>query len=91
MRTRPWYDEWKSDIGEVRFVLTVKLDLPPEIGEDEVRLLVALRLLEEHQVSLGKAAEIAGYSKPAFMEIASKRGVAIIDYPPGDLERELSL
>lgn len=72
-------------------MLSLTVDLPPDFSADEVRLMIALRLLEEHKVSLGKAAEIAGYSKGAFMEVASKHGVSIFDYPTGTLERELSL
>jgi len=70
---------------------TLTVNLPPDITDEEACLMLALRLLQEHRVSLGKAAEIAGYSKPAFMEVASKHGVAVFDYPPGDLERELAL
>lgn len=72
-------------------MLSISLDLPPEITSDEVRLLLALKLFETHRVSMGKAAEIAGYSKPAFMEIAGKYGVAVFDYPEGDLEKEMGL
>ena len=70
-------------------MVSLQLDLPPDITADEARLLLALKLYEEHRISLGKAAEIAGYSKRAFMELAGKHGVAIFDYAPGDLEREL--
>ncbi len=70
---------------------TLSVELPPDISADEARLLLALKLFEEHRVSTGKAAEIAGYSKAGFMEIAGKHGVAVFDYPPGDLEAELGL
>ena len=72
-------------------MFSLTLDLPPDITADEARLLLALKLFETHRVSIGKAAEIAGFSKAAFMEIAGKYGVAVFDYPPGDLERELSM
>lgn len=72
-------------------MLSLSLDLPPDISADEARLLLAIKLFELHRVSLGKAAEIAGYSKAAFIEIASKNGVAILDYPAGDLEKEMAL
>lgn len=72
-------------------MVSISLDLLPEITADEARLLLALKLFETHRVSLGKAAEIAGYSKSAFMEVAGKYGVAIFDYPPGDLDREVGL
>lgn len=69
-------------------MLSLTIDLPPEITADEARLLLALKLFETHRVSIGKAAQIAGYSKTAFMEVASKHGVPVFDYPPGELERE---
>lgn len=72
-------------------MVSITLDLPPEITPEEARLLLALKLLETKRVSIGTAARVAGYSKAAFMEIASKNGVAVFDYPPGDLERELDL
>lgn len=42
-------------------------------------------------MSLGKTAEIAGYSKTAFGEVAAKHSVAVLNYPDGDLEQELAL
>jgi predicted HTH domain antitoxin len=72
-------------------MLSITLDLPAEITADEARLLLALKLYEEHRVSLGKAAEVAGYSKSAFMELAGKHGVCVFDYEPGDLDHEASM
>ena len=67
------------------------LTLPPEIGSDKVRLLLAIQLVEDERVSLGRAAEVSGYSKQTFMEILGRRGVPVIDYPPEDLGAELAL
>lgn len=55
--------------------ITVKL---PEINikEEEIKLLLAIKLLEDGVVSLGKAAEIAGYSEKAFVEILTHRGIS---------------
>jgi len=42
----------------------ISFNLPElNIKEDEVKLLLAIKLLDEGVVSLGKAAEIAGYSE----------------------------
>ena len=59
------------------------------IKEDEVKLLLAIKLLEEGIVSLGKAAEIAGYSEKAFVEILVHKGIPPIKYSKLDLEKEL--
>jgi predicted HTH domain antitoxin len=68
--------------------ISVKL---PEmnIKEDEIKLLLAIKLLEEEKVSLGKAAEIAGYTERAFVEMLVHRGVAPIKYTNLDLDTEL--
>jgi len=63
----------------------------PEINmkEDEVKLFLAIKLLEENLVSLGKAAEIAGYSEKAFTEILLHKGVPPIKFSNLNLEIEL--
>ncbi|OGW06565.1 MAG: hypothetical protein A2889_08585 [Nitrospinae bacterium RIFCSPLOWO2_01_FULL_39_10] len=59
------------------------------IKEDEVKLLLAIKLLEDGIVSLGKASEIAGYSEKAFSEVLIHRGIAPIKYLKLDLNKEL--
>jgi predicted HTH domain antitoxin len=68
----------------------ILVNLPEmNIKEDEVKLLLAIKLLEEDLVSLGKAAEIAGYSEKAFAEILIRKGVPPIKYSKLDLDKEL--
>lgn len=68
----------------------ISLNLPElNIKEDEVKLLLAIKLLEDGVVSLGKAAEIAGYSERAFVEVLIHRGVPPIKYMKLDLDEEL--
>jgi len=68
----------------------ILVNLPEmNIKEDEVKLLLAIKLLEEDLVSLGKAAEIAGYSEKAFSEILIRKGVPPIKYSKPDLDKEL--
>lgn len=68
--------------------ITVNL---PEINikEDEVKMLLAIKLLEEGLVSLGKAAEITGFSEKAFVEILIHRGIPPIIYSKLNLDKEL--
>jgi len=63
----------------------------PELNlkEDEVKLLLAIKLLEEGIVSLGKAAEITGYSEKAFVEILIHKNVPPIKYLKLDLDKEM--
>ena len=70
---------------------TLTIALPADVDADEARLLLAIKLYEEERASLGKAAELAGYSKRTFTEILGRRGVAVVDYPPEDLDGELAL
>jgi predicted HTH domain antitoxin len=65
------------------------VDLPSHISSEEARLLLSIKLYEDERVSLGKAAEIAGYSKRAFMDVLSKKGIPVINISPDDLDREL--
>ena len=68
----------------------ISVNLPEmNIKEDEVRLLLAIKLLEDGLVSLGKAVEIAGYSEKAFVEILIRRGIPPIKYSGLDLDKEL--
>ena len=68
----------------------ILVNLPEmNIKEDEVKLLLAIKLLEEDLVSLGKAAFIAGYSEKAFAEILIRKGVPPIKYSKLDLDKEL--
>ncbi|ACB54652.1 hypothetical protein cce_5306 (plasmid) [Crocosphaera subtropica ATCC 51142] len=46
------------------------------------------RLFEIGKLTVGQAAELAGYSKPTFIELLGKLGVPVIDYPPQELEEE---
>ncbi|MGA1868226.1 MAG: UPF0175 family protein [bacterium] len=52
---------------------------PPQINikEDEVKIVLVIKLLEEEIVSLGKAAKITGYSEKAFAEILIHKGVSL--------------
>ena len=68
----------------------ISVNLPDmNIKEDEIKLLLAIKLLEEATVSLGKAAEIAGYTEKAFVEVLVHRGVAPIKYSDLDLDKEM--
>lgn len=74
--------------SDKQMVISVNL---PELNmkEDEIKLLLAIKLLEEGIVSLGKAAEIAGFSEAAFVEILLHKGISPIKYTKLDLKKEL--
>ena len=52
-------------------------------------MLVASRLYETGDLSLGQAAEMAGMTKRDFAESLSRFGVSIFNYPASDLAQDL--
>ncbi len=60
------------------------------IKEDELTILIASKLLEDGLVSLGKAAEIAGYPEKVFVEILIHKKTFPIKYQDLNLSEELS-
>ncbi len=71
--------------------MSISVRLPEvNIPEEELKLLLAIKLFEDGRVSLGKASEIAGYSEKAFAEILLHRGISPIKYQNLNLDKELS-
>jgi predicted HTH domain antitoxin len=68
---------------------TLTIDLPPTVTKEEATFLLAVALYGADRISLGKAAELAGIPKRAFMERLVDEGVPVIDDDPEELEREL--
>ena len=66
----------------------LRVDLPPEVPVEEARLMLMAKLYETGRLSLGQAAELAGFSTRTFMELLGKLGVPVFDYPPEDLREE---
>jgi predicted HTH domain antitoxin len=58
------------------------------ISADDVKLLLAIGLFKEDKVSLGKAAEIAGYSEKTFAEILIRKGIYPIRYEANHLTED---
>jgi predicted HTH domain antitoxin len=68
----------------------ISVNLPEmNIKEEELKLLLSIKLFEEGIVSLGKAAEIAGFSEKAFAEILIHKGVPPLKYSKLNLAKEL--
>lgn len=69
-------------------LMTVPLDMgAPAPG---ALLDLAAQLYEREQISLGRAAEIAGLAYADMMDELGRRGIATICLQPGELERELA-
>jgi predicted HTH domain antitoxin len=71
--------------------MQVVLDLPDvNIKKEELKILLAIKLFEEGIVSLGKAAEIVGYSEQTFSKILLKRGISPIKYDDLNIKEEFA-
>lgn len=70
---------------------TVELTLPKsvEISDFEVKMIVASKLYEIGRLSAGQAAEIAGISKRAFLEVLRDFDVSIFGYDEKELAEDL--
>jgi predicted HTH domain antitoxin len=69
----------------------MNVSVPENLSEDEVRLLLALKLYETGKVSVGQAAKVSGFSKRAFLEILGHHRIPVFDYSPGELKEESGL
>lgn len=70
-------------------------DLPEALGETpeeferELRFLVAAKLYELGRISSGRAAEMAGMERVAFLDELGRHRISVINYSPEELEREI--
>ncbi|MDO7876572.1 UPF0175 family protein [Hymenobacter sp. ASUV-10] len=70
---------------------TLTLEVPDSLTLDpkEAAMLLATRLYERGDLSLGQAAELAGYSKRTFMELLGNYGVALFDLTEEELLKDV--
>ncbi|MDT0630239.1 UPF0175 family protein [Rubrivirga sp. S365] len=66
------------------------IDLPPSVDEAKARLLLAVALFQEGEVSVGQGAEIAGLSYRAFADALMDRGVPLTTYTEEMLEEDFA-
>ena len=69
--------------------LTINIPDTVDLEDREMVMFLASRLYERSKLSLGQAAEIAGLSKRAFMEVLGQYGVSLFNYDEKELEIEL--
>jgi len=70
--------------------LSQAISLTPDELEAQVRLMAAIKMFELGKLSSGKAAELAGLSKTAFLDACGRYRVSPFNYPPEAVEDELS-
>ena len=66
---------------------TLKLTVPDHIHYDETewKIILAGELYEREHLTLGQAADLAGFSKRSFIEIMGKYGFSIFSKSGDDL------
>ena len=69
----------------------LKIELPAEVQVEEARLLLTIKLFETGRLSLGQAAQMAGYSRRAFLELLANADVPVFDHPVEELSDEIGV
>lgn len=69
--------------------LCVTVPLDETLIRQGVAVALAVQLVREHTVSMGRAAKVAGMALEEFMEHLGALGVPVIDYDPESLALEL--
>lgn len=77
----------------------LEIDVPDELlfllheteesFKEKVKVWTSIKLFEDKKLSLEQAAEFAGYSKMAFIEILGKSHVSIFNYPVEELKEDI--
>ena len=70
----------------------VKLNIPDEIDlkDHDFSMIIASKLYEDGKLSSGQAAEIAGLSKRAFLELLGTYNVSVLSKSLSDLESDIN-
>lgn len=71
---------------------TLTLSVPDslDVNNKELAMLVATKLYEQGKLSIGQAAELAGFTKRTFIELLGNYNVSIFNIPASDIKRDIS-
>jgi len=69
--------------------ITVNIPDTVELDSNEALMMIASGLYEKGRLSLGQAAELAGLSKRAFMEILGSYDVYFFNHPVSDIDGDV--
>jgi len=68
---------------------TMTVQIPDNLDEREAKTMLAAKLYEKGSLSLGQAAELAGYTKRTFMEVLGRYDVSVFSYSETELEKDI--
>jgi predicted HTH domain antitoxin len=69
---------------------TLKLEIPDNVDERDVKMQLAAQLFSKGVLSSGQAANLAGISKREFIESVGRYGVSVFGESTDDLEKILN-
>ncbi len=71
---------------------TLTLDVPDslEVDNRDLAMLVSTKLYEQGKLSLGQAAEVAGFTKRTFAELLGSYNVSIFNFPASELSSDVA-
>lgn len=69
--------------------LTLQIPDTLDLDHREAAMLLATKLYEQGKLSLGQAAELAGYSKRTFMKLLSRYSVPVFNYNPNEIANDI--
>lgn len=72
--------------SSVNLIFKSNLTLFPDA--QEIQLLLAGKLYEKGLLSIGQAAQMAGFSKRAFMELLGHYLVSVLNYPADEIGQD---
>lgn len=70
--------------------ITFNIPEMSDLDSKELSMMVAAQLYEKGKLSLGQAADVAGYSKRTFAELLGKYNVSLFNYPSTDLTTDVA-
>lgn len=75
---------------EENIMQTLQIQLPDfiSINQQEIKMLLASKLYENGLLSIGQAAELAGFSKRTFMELLGSYQASVLNYSPDDIQQD---
>jgi predicted HTH domain antitoxin len=68
---------------------TLQLQIPDNLDENEVTLMLAVQLYDKGKLSLGQAADLVNMDKESFMEELGKFDVSLFGETIDDIKRDL--
>ncbi len=70
--------------------LTINIPDNLDLSPKETVTALGVQLYEMGKLTLGQAAEMAGYSKRTFMELLGNYGVSVFNFPVEELDGDLA-